>query len=211
MINFLTKAVGAFIAVGLLAGCSQDIQANSSTGGEIFISSLGQLISKPSVDFQAASSPDVLAASADYVFTGKILEVTGTRKWVSKNLNLTVRETTVLKIRIQEVLVGSEKVGNVVFVEVLFKTAKSLSQLSDLLRESSVGVFATNARFETSADRIDQDFHLSPDTQLLSSLGPQGFVIEVPGGKEIIWPVLMDAETGLLQDAMPGGAAIPSE
>lgn len=211
MNNLLSKAVGVFISASLLGGCSQAPQTNSSAVGERFISSFGELISKPSVDFQAASSPEVLAASADHVFTATVLEATGTRKWVSKSLNMTLRHTTVLKVRIQEVLDGAQEVGDVVFVEVLFSTAKSLRELSDLLRERNVGVFATNARFEISADRIEQDFKLPPDAQLLSALGPQGFVVEVPGANEILWPVLMDAETGQLKDAMPGGNAIPSE
>lgn len=211
MNNLLSKAVGIFIFASLLGGCSQAPQTDSSAEGERFISSFGQLISRPSVDFQVASSPEVLAASADHVFTGTVLEASGTRKWVSKSQNMTVRQTTVLKVRIQEVLAGAQEVGDVVFVEVLFNTSKSLRELSDLLRETNVGVFATNARFDTESDRIEQDFKLSPDAQLLSALGPQGFVVSVPGAHEILWPVLMDTETGQLKDAMPGGTAIPSE
>ena len=210
MNRFITTA----LVLGLSAsfsGCSSKLEATAQATSSGFVSQIADEIIHPSLDFQAASSPQILADVATTVFVGEVIGVRGTREWVSKSLQATYLKTTVFEVRVLSSRKGDLKEGAVVLVEAMLSPKNSISALESRIKGSKVGVFSVAAKFESETDIFKGDFILEPNTRFFTTTGPQGFVISNPDDANLYWPVLNDIEQGTLADAMPGGSVIPKE
>lgn len=193
------------------SGCSSNLEAATKGTSSSFVSQIANEVTYSGLDFQAASSPQVLADVATTVFVGEVIGVKGTREWVSKSLEATYLKTTVFEVRVFSSIKGDLNQGDVVLVEAMLSPKNSGSALESRIKGLKVGVFSVAAKFETETDMYKSDFMLEPNTKFFTTTGPQGFVISTPDDTNLYWPVLNDVEQGTLADAMPGGSVIPKE
>lgn len=196
---------------GSFSGCSSKLEATTEATSSGFVSQIADEVIHPSLDFQAASSPQILADVATTVFVGEVIGVKGTREWVSKSLQATYLKTTVFVVRVFSTIKGDLNQGDVVLVEAMLSPQNSISTLQSRIKGSRVGVFSVAAQFESESDIYKSDFMLESNTKFFTTTGPQGFVISTPDDTNLYWPVLNDVEQGTLADAMPGGSVIPKE
>ena len=210
----MKKILSTTLVIGIslsFSGCSSNLEAATKVTSSSFVSKIANEVIHPSLDFQAASSPQILADLATTVFVGEVIGVRGTREWVSKSLQATYLKTTVFEVRVLSSRKGDLKEGAVVLVEAMLSPKNSISALESRIKGSKVGVFSVAAKFESETDIFKGDFILEPNTRFFTTTGPQGFVISNPDDANLYWPVLNDIEQGTLADAMPGGSVIPKE
>lgn len=165
-----------------------------------------------SVDYQRVSDPDLLVRDSTLVVHGEIIDAFWGRTWGIKGDAVADWKSITLSVKVDKVYSGdSSYFGKTIYLEQQVSSGVTPSEFKRVLVGTKTGLFLSPAASPTEPSLVQNALGGRPEGEPLWISGPQGFVIDGTNPKEVIWPILQDAEPGLLADALPGGSLVPSE